>query len=69
MPMVDDMFEVGYGQATSDGDYDDVSMYESDGSIVQSVTTANGIAWCIIVGSLVLLWVFGAALFKGANHS
>lgn len=67
--MMDDMFEVGYGQATSDGDMDDVDMFGPDGTIGNNVASALGGAYFMVIAALVALWVLGAFVFKGANHS
>lgn len=59
-----------YGQATDSGHYDDVEFYGADGSANQ--TTKNGsahLAWLLIVLALAGLWLLGAGLFRGSNHS
>lgn len=65
---VDDVF---YGQATDDGDYDDVETYGPDGEATVGVQAPAVmlLAWGIVVLSLAGLWVMGAGLFKGSNQS
>lgn len=60
-----------YGQATDSGMYDHVQTYGA-GSEPSVSTTVNGsahLAWLLIVLALGGLWLMGAALFKGSNHS
>jgi hypothetical protein len=59
-----------YGQATDDGNYDDVETAGADGTVARTVGgTDQHIAFLMVVGSLVLLWVFGASIFRGSNQS
>lgn len=60
-----------YGQATDSGTYDDVETYGS-GSEPSTAVISNGaahLAWLLIVIALAGLWLMGAGLFKGSNHS
>lgn len=60
-----------YGQATDSGQYDDVDTY-GPGSEPSTTTVANSsahLAWLLIALALAALWLMGAALFKGSNHS
>lgn len=62
-----------YGQATDSGQYDDVETF-GDGSqaatgISTSLNSAAHLAWLLVVLALAGLWLMGAALFKGSNHS
>lgn len=61
--------EVFYGQATNDGQYDDVETYGEAGTVNAAAPTAMVLAWAMVVGSLVALWAMGAAVFKGSNQS
>ena len=60
-----------YGQATDSGHYDDVEMYGDDGmpNHLSMTGGAHRTAWLLIVLALAMLWVMGAALFKGSNNS
>ena len=60
---------VYYGQATDDGTYDDVETYGEAGTVSAGAPSAMVLAWAMVVGSLVVLWVMGAAVFKGSNQS
>jgi hypothetical protein len=60
-----------YGQATDSGMYDDVETY-GDGSAPNKSGVSNGyahLAWLLIVLALAGLWLMGAFVFKGSNHS
>lgn len=70
--MYDNVDEMFYGQATDDGNYDDVDMYGPDGQPshpTQNAPASMMMAWGIIVLSLAALWVLGAGVFKGSNQS
>lgn len=60
-----------YGQATDSGQYDDVETYGdgSQPSVNTSLNSSAHLAWLLIVLALAGLWLMGAALFKGSNHS
>lgn len=68
---IDDIEEEFYGQATSDGQYDDVETYGEAGTEGHSATRAGSvpIAWGIVALALVGLWLMGAFIFKGSNQS
>lgn len=61
--------DIYYGQATSDGQYDDVETFGVDGTVNAGAPTAMVIAWGLVVLSLAGLWIMGAAVFKGSNQS
>jgi hypothetical protein len=59
-----------YGQATDDGNYDDIETYGETGTISRTVAGSDThVAFLIVVGSLALLWIMGASIFKGSNQS
>lgn len=60
---------VYYGQATDDGQYDDVETYGEAGTVNAGAPTAMVLAWALVAGSLLGLWIMGAAVFKGSNQS
>ena len=68
-----DMFSadpIFFGQATSDGNDTDVEFHGEAGTTSRTVGgTANQLAFFMVVGALALLWIFGASVFKGSNHS
>lgn len=59
-----------YGQATDDGNFMDVE-FHGPGSEHGPYVGASDVmlAWLFVVLALVLLWLMGAGLFKGSNHS
>ena len=66
----DNVEDVLYGQATDDGSYDDVEIYDETGT--PSRAGASGVdmlAIGYVLLSLAALWVLGAAIFKGSNQS
>jgi hypothetical protein len=67
------MFEspdIFWGQATDDGAYDDVETHGPAGTVNNTMGgTAHHLAFLFVVGSLALLWVLGASIFKGSNQS
>lgn len=63
---IDDMF---YGQATDDGQYDDVETYDNNGEALTGAVSGMGLAWLYVVVALVGLWVMGAGVFRGSNQS
>lgn len=66
----DNLDDVLYGQATDDGEYDDVQMYDESGTPTSSgARGVDMIAWGYVVLALAALWVMGAAIFKGSNQS
>lgn len=67
--MYDTVEDVFYGQATDDGHYDDVEMYDSHGSPTTGAVSGMGLAWGYVVLALGALWLMGAGLFKGSNQS
>jgi hypothetical protein len=63
----DDLF---WGQATSDGAMTDVELDGPTGTRERTVAgSSNQLAFFLVVGSLALLWLFGASIFKGSNQS
>lgn len=63
---VDDML---YGQATDDGQYDDVEFYDGEGNSTTGATSGMAVAWLFVVVALAGLWIMGAGVFKGSNQS
>lgn len=63
--------DIYYGQATDDGQYDDVETYGSDGQPTHTGQASGTVllAWGLVILSLAGLWVMGAAIFKGSNQS
>lgn len=74
MGLYEEVDEITYGQGSSDGDFDDVETYGSDGE-PQSGTGGNTAssgertAAILVAGALVALWAMGAFVFKGSNQS
>lgn len=63
----DDML---YGQASSDGAYDDVETYDETGEPASRYNSDGSMgAAVLLVGALLTLWVLGAFVFKGSNQS
>ena len=66
----DNLDDVLYGQATDDGIYDDVEMYDASGAPAPSgARSVDMLSWGYVVVSLAALWIMGAAVFKGSNQS
>jgi len=55
-----------FGQATDEGQYDDVAF---DNVIPLPADSDMRLAVGLVLASLVLLWLMGAAIFKGSNQS
>jgi len=67
--MYDTVEDVFYGQATDDGQYDDVEMYDSRGVSTTGAVSGMGLAWGYVAVALAALWIMGAGVFKGSNQS
>lgn len=69
---VDDVAPEYFGQATDSGQYDDVETFgpsEVFGGTGVTSISATRVAVLFVAVALAGLWLMGAGVFKGSNHS